>query len=232
MGNTGWVVDDVRLYSCSAGLTISGKVTKAGVSLAGVTVSLTGTATGTKTTDANGAFSFPNLAAGGNYVVTPSLTNNAFTPANLTYNNLQANQTAANFTAVPAFMISGKVTKAGVALAGVMINLTGTRTGTKTTDANGAFSFANLPSGGNYVVTPSLANNAFTPANYTYNNLQANQTAANFAAVPAFMISGKVTKAGVALAGVTMRLTGTRTGTKTTDVNGAFSFPNLPSGGN
>jgi bacillolysin len=232
VGNTGWVVDDVRLYSCSAGLTISGKVTKAGVSLAGVTVSLTGTATGTKTTDANGAFSFPNLPAGGNYVVTPSLANNAFTPANLTYNNLQANQTAANFTAIPAFTISGKVTKAGVALAGVTINLTGTRTGTKTTDANGAFSFPNLPSGGNYVVTPSLANNAFTPANYTYNNLQANQTAANFAAVPAFMISGKVTKAGVALAGVTMRLTGTRTGTKTTDANGAFSFPNLPSGGN
>ena len=25
VGNTGWVVDDVRLYSCSAGLTISGK---------------------------------------------------------------------------------------------------------------------------------------------------------------------------------------------------------------
>ena len=178
-------------------------MTKAGVALAGVTMRLTGTRTGTKTTDVNGAFSFPNLPSGGNYVVTPSLANHAFTPASLAYNNLQTNQTAASFTAVPAFTISGRVTKAGVALAGVTISLTGTRTGTKTTDANGAFSFPNLPAGGNYTVKPSLANHNFTPPSIAYSNLQANQTAAHFTAVATSTISRQLSPDGVEPSGPT-----------------------------
>lgn len=232
VGDIGWVVDDVKLYSCSSGYTISGHITKAGAALPGVTVTLTGGPGGTRTTDATGAFSFTGLPAGANYTVTPTLANHVFTPVNLSYNNLQANQTAANFTAAAAYTISGHVTKAGAALAGVTITLAGGPGGTRTTDASGAYSFANLPAGGNYTLTPSIAGNSCTPTNRTYNNLLSNQTTADFTCATAYTISGRITKAGTALAGVSVRLTGGPGGTRTTDATGAYSFTNLPAAGN
>ena len=219
-------------FTAAAVYTISGRVTKGGVALAGVTVRLAGSKTGTDITDAAGAFSFAGLAAAGNYTVTPSLLNHVFTPASRPYNNLQANQTAANFTAAAVYTISGRVTKGGVALAGVTVRLAGSKTGTDITDAAGAFSFAGLAAAGNYTVTPSLLNHVFTPASRPYNNLQANQTAANFTAAAVYTISGRVTKGGVALAGVTVRLAGSKTGTDITDAAGAFSFAGLAAAGN
>src|SRR5262249_2949186 len=50
-----------------------------------------------RTTDGNGNYSF-ELAAGGNYTVTPSILGFTFGPANQTFNNLSAPQTA-NFAA-------------------------------------------------------------------------------------------------------------------------------------
>jgi hypothetical protein len=217
-------------FTAAAAYAISGRITKGGVALAGAAVNLTGGITMTKLTDATGAFSFTGLPAGLNYVVKPSMTNHLFTPTSLTYNNLQANQTAANFTTVAAYAISGRITKGGVALAGVTVNLTGGNTGIRTTDAAGAFWFTGLRAGGSYAVTPVMTNHVFTPRSYTFNNLQANQTA-NFIAAPAYLISGRITKGGVALVGVTVNLTGGNTGTRTTDAAGAFSFTGLRAGG-
>ena len=45
--------------------------------------------------------------------------------------------------------------------------------GTQTTSASGVYSFANLPAGGNYTVTFSLANHTFALANAEFSNLQA-----------------------------------------------------------
>jgi Bacterial Ig domain/IPT/TIG domain/Beta-propeller repeat/Carboxypeptidase regulatory-like domain len=81
---------------------ISGRVTDAsGASLPDTTISLGGSQTATALTDANGNYSFINLAQSGNYTVTPSksdvlLTYN-FTPPSYSFNDLGANQTA-NFT--------------------------------------------------------------------------------------------------------------------------------------
>ncbi len=77
--------------------TISGQITNNGAGLPGVTVTLSGSQSGLRTTDANGNYSF-ELAAGGNYILTPSLLGFTFGPINLTFNNLSASQ-AANFTA-------------------------------------------------------------------------------------------------------------------------------------
>ncbi|HZI60435.1 MAG TPA: Calx-beta domain-containing protein [Pyrinomonadaceae bacterium] len=77
--------------------TISGQITNNGSGLAGVTVTLSGSQSGLRTTDANGNYSFA-LAAGANYILTPSLLGFTFGPINLTFNNLSASQ-AANFTA-------------------------------------------------------------------------------------------------------------------------------------
>jgi hypothetical protein len=58
---------------------VSGQVTEGGNGLAGVTMALSGDATGTTPTDGQGSYSFSGLADG-NYVVTPALTSYTFNP--------------------------------------------------------------------------------------------------------------------------------------------------------
>ncbi|MBA3241361.1 MAG: hypothetical protein H0T60_09080, partial [Acidobacteria bacterium] len=60
----------------------------------GITMTLGGSQSGTTQTDASGSYRFDNLAAGGNYTVTPSKTGATFTPASATFNNLTQSQTA------------------------------------------------------------------------------------------------------------------------------------------
>lgn len=74
--------------------------TPSGTPVGGVTVTLSGAAAATVDTNANGDYSFGNLAAGGNYTVTPSKPNFALTPPSRTISGLSGNQTA-DFTATP-----------------------------------------------------------------------------------------------------------------------------------
>jgi len=74
--------------------------------------------------------------------------------------------------------ISGRITSDGTSgLSGATVTLSGSSAGTVITDANGEYSFTALVEGGNYTVTPTLANVIFTPLNATFNNLLGNQTA-------------------------------------------------------
>ncbi len=73
--------------------TINGTVTNNGVGLSGVTITLSGSQAGLRTSDANGHYSF-TLAGGGSYTVTPSMLGFTFTPPSQTFINLGANQTA------------------------------------------------------------------------------------------------------------------------------------------
>jgi photosystem II stability/assembly factor-like uncharacterized protein len=95
--NSDQVLDFSALTSDAEFRTISGQVTELGAPLAGVTVTLSGSQSGLRTTDSNGNYSF-QLIAGGNYTVTPSTVGFTFGPVSQTFNNLQANQTA-NFAA-------------------------------------------------------------------------------------------------------------------------------------
>ncbi|SPF44420.1 hypothetical protein SBA4_3210023 [Candidatus Sulfopaludibacter sp. SbA4] len=210
--------------------TISGQMTLSGTGLPGVTVTLTGSQTGSATTDNSGNYSFTALAAVGNYTVTPTRTGYTFS-APQTFNNLSANQTA-NFTATPiTYTISGQMTVSGTGLPGVTVTLTGSQPGSATTDNSGNYSFTALAAGGNYTVTPSRTGYTFS-APQTFNNLSANQTA-NFTATPiTYTISGQVTASGAGLTGVTMTLSGSQTGATTTDSSGNYSFTGLAAGGN
>jgi hypothetical protein len=76
---------------------ISGTVTYNGTGLSGVTMTLSGSSTATKTTDSSGIYSFTGLS-NGSYTVTPSLSEYTFTPANRSVTISGVNQTA-NFTA-------------------------------------------------------------------------------------------------------------------------------------
>jgi hypothetical protein len=83
---------------------IAGRIATASNNLVGgVTVTLSGDAAATATTDINGEYTFPNLVAGHNYVVTPAKPNYTFSPPSRAINNLVGNQQA-NFTAIPAMV--------------------------------------------------------------------------------------------------------------------------------
>ena len=73
-------------------------------------------------------------------------------------------------------------------VAGVTVNLSGTQSGSKVTDASGNYSFAGLPMGGNFTVTPSKAGLSFVPASKSVTNLSADQLSVNFA-VPSLSVN-------------------------------------------
>ena len=77
--------------------TISGQVTLSGNGLNGVTMTLSGSQSGSTGTNGSGGYSFTE-PAGGNYTVTPSLSGYTFSPPSQTFNGLSGNQ-AANFSA-------------------------------------------------------------------------------------------------------------------------------------
>ncbi len=203
---------------------VSGRVTLGAASFAGVTVSLTGSRTATATTDSNGAYSF-TLPANGNYTVTPSKQHYSFAPAAATFNPLSSDRAADFAATLNRHKISGRVARAnGQAMSGVAVALTGSQTGAATTDANGDYSFTNLPAGGNYTVTPSKTGYDFSPASRTFNDLGADQSAPFVVTPSSYTVSGRVTSGTAGLSGVTVALSGARTATATTDSNGNYSL--------
>jgi alpha-amylase len=80
---------------------LSGQVTTSGTGapLSGVTMTLSGSQTGTRTSGGPEAQYFFNVAAGGSYTITPSKLGYTFTPTSITVNDPTSNQTTNNFIA-------------------------------------------------------------------------------------------------------------------------------------
>ncbi len=214
--------------------TISGRVTDStNAGQAGVTLTLSGGQSASTQTDAAGNYSFANLPAGGNYTITPSKTHYSFSPANRSFENLSANQSG-DFTAtLLRYDITGRaVDGVGNSMAGVSVALGGAQSGTTTTDANGNYLFASLPAGGNYTVTPTKQFYVFNPASQAFNNLSGNQTANFTGTLLSYAITGRVTEGSAGVAGVTITLGGSQSGSLQTDAAGYFTFSGLPAGGN
>lgn len=209
--------------------------------LSGVTLTLSGAATMTTTTDANGDYSFTGLS-NGNYTITPSRTGYTFTPANRAVSVSGSNITNQNFTGAVSsatFSISGIITNSGNPMANVTVNLTGTANATTTTNISGIYTFTGL-SNGSYTVTPSQAGFSFTPAHRSVTINNANSTGQDFVGVAVspgtYSISGTVRtrdlggRGGTPLPGVTITLGGIASATTTTDTNGNYSFSGLSNG--
>lgn len=133
-------------------------------------------------------------------------------------------------------VISGHVldgSNAPVSGVDVVLN-DGTSLAAVVTETDGSYEFSRLREGGTYTVTASKAHFTMAPPSQTFNNLTSSQTL-NFTATPtgaAFhTISGQITTNGTALAGVTVTLSGSQSGLRTTDANGNYSFE-LAAGGN
>jgi CSLREA domain-containing protein len=223
---------------------ISGRVLAGATPLGGVTMTLRGSKAAATTTDADGNYTFTGLAPGGYYTVTPTKTHYTFNPPSKSFTNLSADQLNQNFSAtLKTYSIGGTIKVGTIGLSGVTVTITsaipaGFAPRTLTTTSTGAYSFANLPAGRTYVLTPTRTNYQFTPATRTYSNLGANQPAADFAAtLKTYRISGRVTRAGTTtgLAGVTMTITsatpaGFAPRTFTTTSTGGYTFTGLPAG--
>ncbi|HEV7889807.1 MAG TPA: carboxypeptidase regulatory-like domain-containing protein [Pyrinomonadaceae bacterium] len=225
--------DQTAAFTATPGThAIRGRVTGAGGSaLSGATLTLSGSKSATATTDANGDYSFTGLPSDGTYTVTPSKANYAFTPPSQTFTQPTTDKTANFAGALVNYKISGRVNEGTPGLPGVTVSLTGSATGTTTTDANGLYSFT-VKAEGTYTVTTSLAHYGFTPPSQTFANLGGDKTADFNAARIRHTVSGRVTKPdGSALAGASVALTGTQTATATTDAQGNFSFASLAGGG-
>ncbi|MCA1633855.1 MAG: NF038122 family metalloprotease [Acidobacteria bacterium] len=222
--------------------TISGRIVSAcceqTTDATNITVTLSGSQSGTTQTDAGGFYSFQNLAAGGNYTVTPTKTGATFTPASATFNNLAQNQTAPDFTAARlTFLISGQARDPqGNAIAGATVVLSKQVPDSplgipsfRDTDAAGNVSFIADP-GGNYTVSISKPGFVFLdPRTFIFSNLSANQ-AVTFTA-RRLILSGRVTDgSGNNIGGATVSLTGPRAAATITDAEGRYSFEDLPTG--
>jgi len=184
-------------------------------------------------TDANGNFSFPNLSAGGNYVVTPSFqTTMTFSPTSYTFNSLSANQTA-NFvrTVSETFNVHGRITDpSGNGVSGVRVEVPGSHTYAGNlpilpvyTDFNGNYQF-DIPKGQDVHVTPMSDLWAFTPAVIDITNLSSGQVA-NFSAaqVPA-TLTGQIVQGTTGLAGVSVSVAvnSAQVASGVTDANGFY----------
>lgn len=142
-------------------------------------------------------------------------------------------QITASFSPLPTYRISGVVATAGnVGIADVTVLLTGSGTTFATTDSSGLYSFAGAANG-SYTLTPSLAGYTFAPLSRGISVSGADLPGQNFIGTPpvaTYSISGTVTSGGVALAGVTVTLSGSGSTTTTTDSGGNYSFSGAQDG--
>ena len=212
---------------------ITGRITRAnGTGVSGVSVQLGQSPTTTVPTDANGNYSFSDLPAGQSYTIVPSLTDFAFTPASATFQNLSSNQTA-NFTGnLTNVSISGTVVdEVNGPMSGVIVNLTGSQSATVTTDAQGTFNFSQLPTSGSYTVAVTKKHYSFTPASQHF-TLPVDNVAAEFQGrLNRHLIKGRITRLdGTGVSGLTVQIAQATTTPVVTDIDGYYSFLELPAG--
>jgi hypothetical protein len=209
---------------------ISGTITLNAVGLKGVTVTVKGT-TLSAVTNGLGNYSIHNVPALSSGTIVPTLANYTFSPVNIPFTSISATLTGKNFTATQVkaitYSISGKVTRGGVALAGVLITF---GTLTATTSSTGTYTIANIPAGTRGRLVPSLAGNGFTPSYISVAAMSANLVNQNFTATAVFTVSGKVTDqaTGLPLGGVTVTLGSHSAVTSAT--TGAYTIRNVPAG--
>ena len=189
-----------------------------------MTVSLTGDVTDSTTTDLNGEYSFPAVDHGTSYTVTPTLAGYVFTPASLS--GTLTEDTDRNFSAAALRTISGNITIGGSPLQGVVVQLSGGSSGFTSTDVNGDYTFANIPDGTAYTLTPSKTGYIFTPVSSS-GTVSGNIVQDFTADFSHHVISGTIQYQGSGLSGVTVTLTGDVSDATTTDANGNYSFSSI-----
>jgi hypothetical protein len=194
--------------------------------LQGVAVTLKGSQAATTTTGADGAYSFPNLAADGTYTVTPALQYFSFAPASKTFAGLDADADADFAGGLVAYRISGRVTDKGAGVGGVAVDLSGSHPllGTDgrrvVTNEDGSYSF-DVTSGGTYSVTPSKKDYTFAPASASFSVIDGDR-AADFDATHKRFVEFGASAASVGEGGGAVEVTVTRGGDTSVEVSAVY----------
>lgn len=197
---------------------ISGLVRQGVNGISGVTVTVGVKST---TTDSSGRYTLSGLAAG-SYTVTPVASGYSFTPPSVTL-TLTSNQSGVDFvTTTTTNRIGGKITRGGSGVAGIAVNIGST---VVYTDASGNFAVSGLEPG-TYTVQPGGSGLQFTPTSRTV-TVGPDRSGVDFSVVSLLQISGRVTRNGTGVAGITVSA-GSRSAV--TDNAGTYSLDNVTSG--
>ena len=155
-------------------LTITAHTISGNAGVAGAVLTYTNGTPKTVTADGAGLYSF-QVPTDWSGTVTPSMAGYIFSPTNMTYDNVLADQPAQDYTATMAtFTISGNAGLAGVTLS----YIEGTPK-TVTTDSAGLYSFE-VPYNWSGMVTPSLSGYGFRPGTRTYTTVMSDQFAQDY----------------------------------------------------
>jgi hypothetical protein len=208
---------------------ISGGISPTPASV-GATVTLSGPANATATTDGSGNYSFANLA-NGTYTIKPSKAGYTFTPASQNVPVSGANVPSINFTIqpIPTYSIAGAIAPSTNAN-GTAVTLTGASTASTTPDANGNYTFSGLFDG-NYTVTPTKSGYTFTPPSLPVTISGGNAPPQNFTmqAIPTYSVSGSIAPVANG-SGATVSLAGASSASTTADSSGNYIFSGLANG--
>jgi hypothetical protein len=210
--------------------TLTGRVTKAagGAAIAGATVTLS-PGGASRTTDTNGYYTFNSLATG-TYSVTAAKTgyvSKTTSGAAVTAGTTKTVNFALNTTVLKG-RVTNAATAAGISGATVTLSPGGA---SRTTDANGYYTFNNVAAG-TYSVTAAKTGYVSKTTSGVAVTAGATKTV-NFALNASSgtgSVTGKITNAvtGLAISGATVKL---GTTTKTTATDGTYSFTGVTAGG-
>lgn len=132
------------------------------------------------------------------------------------------------------FSVTGRVVdENGDPIGGVTVTVSGSHSVSGLTNDQGLVRFTNLPALGAYTVTANKRHYTFTaPDSHTFMRPTSNVDVQFSARLNRYTIRGRVDKpTGGGVAGVTVQLVhGLQTASAITDVNGGYSFPDLPAG--
>ncbi|OGS19767.1 MAG: hypothetical protein A3J83_03380 [Elusimicrobia bacterium RIFOXYA2_FULL_40_6] len=178
--NSNQYVQDFEGTPPATNYNISGYIkNSSSAAISAVTVTLSGSDSGSIQTDASGYYLFSDLGAG-NYTVTPTKTGYSFSPSSKTYPSLSAAQDNQNYTgtftstytAPVTYYIKGSIKDTGgTGIAGVTVALSGGVDISTATSADGSYQFLSLTSSGSYTITPAKTGYTFTPANIIISSL-------------------------------------------------------------
>lgn len=196
--------------------------------LNGIEVALTdenGAVLRTAITGDAGIFSLTGVPAGFSYTVKPTGTNFfSFTSQTtaIVADNLRLNFVGAR----RVYTITGKVTdNTGNPIANASVNLNGAQaTTSQTTDSGGNYSFTGIPAGFDYTITPAPTV-LLTFKTVSINKLGSNQQVNFNATLRQYIISGDVRNgSGQGVAGITLTISGSQSGTVKTGVDGSYTY--------
>lgn len=217
---------------------ILGSVTVEGDGQSGIAVRLSGVSDASTTTDASGRYAFTGLRAGAYEVAISGFDADAVgfssTSKGATVDVGESQVLSFDGTYLRTAGIVGRVSVEGDGLAGVTVSLSGSESRTATTDQAGQYAFNELRAG-----TYQVGISGFDADDYEFSSTSQSVTVTlgQTANVPfdgtllrTAGISGRVSVEGMALADVTVMLTGAATDTAMTNADGQYAFTGLAAG--